>query len=184
MRLRIQVLALALAIGLTAGVASASDFGVQGFGGVAFPIEQGDNSASGATYGVRFPISGSSVFSLEPYIYGISGSEFDETFGGNTVTRSGIDVTTVGANLVLAKMIGGDRSFKIYPFVGVNSNTMSRDDDEITKLGFNGGLGMGFRPGKIMIDLRGDFNVAKIGDSSRKWVGATIGLGFRLGPGY
>lgn len=184
MRLRIQVLSLALAIGLTAGVASAADFGVQGFGGVAFPLSQDDNSASSATYGVRFPISGSSVFSLEPYFSGISDSEFDEEIGGISYTRSGISVTTVGINVAIAKLIGGERGFKIYPFVGVNSNTMSRDEDEITKLGLNGGLGMGFRPGKVMIDLRGDFNAAKIGDTSRKWVSATIGLGFRLGPSY
>jgi hypothetical protein len=180
MRLRIQVLSLALALGLTAGVASAADFGVQGFGGVAFPISQDDNSASSATYGVRFPISGSSVFSLEPYFSGISDSEFDEEGFG---TRSGISVTTVGINVAIANLVKG-KSFKIYPFAGVNSNTMSRDEDEITKLGLNGGLGMGFRPGNVMIDLRGDFNAAKIGDTSRKWVSATVGLGFRLGPGY
>jgi hypothetical protein len=183
MRLRIQVLSLALAIGLTAGVASAADWGVQGFGGAAFPIAQDDNSASSATYGVRFPISGSSVFSLEPYLYGIQDAEFDEEFGGTSFTRSGINVTTVGANIAIAQLLGG-KSFKIYPFFGVNSNTMRRDDAESTKIGFNGGLGIGFRPGKALIDIRGDFNMADTGDASRKWVGATIGLGFRLGPSF
>ena len=183
MRLRIQVLSLALAIGLTAGVASASDWGVQGFGGAAIPIKQDDNSATSSTFGVRFPISGTSVFSLEPYLYGISDKEFDETFNGNTVTRSGINVTTVGVNVAIAKLLGG-KSFKVYPFAGVNSNTLRRDEAEITKIGFNGGLGIGFRPGKALIDIRGDFNMADVGDTSRKWVNATIGLGFRLGPSF
>jgi hypothetical protein len=183
MRLRIQVLSLALAIGLTAGVASAADWGVQGFGGAAIPMEQDDNSATSTTFGVRFPISGTSVFSLEPYMYGISDKEFDETFGSSTVTRSGINVTTIGANVAIAHLIGG-RSFKIYPFAGVNSNTLRRDEQEITKIGFNGGLGMGFRPGKALIDIRGDFNMVDTGDASRKWVNATIGLGFRLGPSF
>lgn len=181
MRLRIQVLSLALAFGLTAGVASASEFGVQGFGGVAIPIKQDDNDAKSATYGVRFPISGSSILSLEPYLYGTADKETDGTFGGLPYTRSGFSVTTVGVNVALGRLIGG--GFKIYPFAGVNSNTLRRDGDEITKIGFNGGLGFGFRPGKVLVDLRGELNMADVGDTSRKWANATLGIGFRLGPG-
>jgi hypothetical protein len=181
MRLRIQVLSLALAIVLPAAVASAADFGVQGFGGVAIPIKQDDNSATSTTFGARFPISGSSAFSLEPYIYGIQDKEFDETFGAlPPVTRSGISVTTVGINVALAHLVGS--GFKFYPFAGVNSNTMRRDGQEDTKIGWNGGLGIGIHGSSVMFDLRGDFNMAKLDDTSRKWVSATAGLGFRLGP--
>lgn len=169
---------------LAHGTASAGPtaFGYAGFGGASIPIAQDDNDASGAVFGARFPVHFGWFLSIEPHFDATSGSSFDQTFGTLTATREGIDIKQSGINFILGNPTRPGVRF--YPYVGLGHYSLSGEGrQEIEKIGYNGGLGLGFGGDKWKFDLRGDFTMIDIGESSRKAASATAGLGFTIHPG-
>jgi len=58
-----------------------------------------------------------------------------------------------------------------------------RTVQEINKTGYNFGLGVGlFSSQNIVVGARGEFSMGATGDTSRKFVGATAGITYRLTP--
>ncbi|MGH7724304.1 MAG: hypothetical protein ACREOU_02625 [Candidatus Eiseniibacteriota bacterium] len=176
------IAALALGSAVTPVLAEPLSFGIVGMGGASIPIEQEDNDATSARFGVRFPASTSTIFSLEPYFFAGSGGTTELDIGGITTERDGIDLKSAGINVALGRLTG--EGFRFYPFGGVGSTVMTREGLDQSKLTWNFGLGMGAGPGGWLIDLRGEMNMVDTGDASRKWVGVTLGLGRRITPGW
>jgi hypothetical protein len=175
-------LALGLvALLLTAGAAWATDIGIGAFGGPSFPVIQQDVKA-GTTYGARLPVKFSGFpFTIEPYV-GLSkmgeGKQTVEGFG--EVTRAAYSGTTFGANLLLASPMGA--GMKFFPYAGVASNKYTRDGSpDLSEIGFTFGLGLGAGLGdKLSLIVRGEMNMVKTGDTSRKFGNATVGLTYGL----
>src|SRR5919197_1611833 len=94
-------------------------FGV--FGGAGIPVAQEDNG-TGSEFGIRVPVSVVPLVTVEPYFVKGNGGDKNEDLGGFTVTRSGIDVTGYGANVLFS--FGGPMQF--YPFVGMGSHKLER----------------------------------------------------------
>lgn len=179
-RLLRRVFLASLLIGSLPASASAVGIGVGVFGGPSIPIVQDDNG-SGAQFGIRIPVSVIPLLTVEPYFATSSGGDKDQDVGGVSYTRSGIDVTSFGANLLLTFGTG----FQLAPYVGVGSNSMERDGLDATETGYT--FGLGFRFGlplaKLALHARGGMNaVLEEGSSetSRKWVDATVGLSYDL----
>lgn len=162
-----------------AGSAQAVSVGIGAFGGITYPIVQ-DDTGQGTQFGVRAPVSLMPLLTVEPYFASSSGGDADESFG----TRSGLDVTAFGANVLLPFGTG----FRFYPFAGIGSHTLKRTGSEdVTHTGYNFGLGFGFSPplAGLSIDVRGELNAVVDGDVSRKWGNATVGVSynvFRMAP--
>ena len=170
----------ALLIGTLPVQATALGIGVGAFAGTSTPVIQDDNG-SGAQFGIRVPVSIVPMFTVEPYFASSSGGDKDQEIGGVTYTRSGIDVTTFGANLLLT--FGGGLQFA--PYVGVGSNKLERDGLDATETGYTFGLGLrfGLPLAKLALHARGGMNaVLEEGSSetSRKWVDATLGVSYDL----
>src|SRR5262245_58669254 len=79
--------------------ANAASVGVGVFGGASIPVVQDDNG-SGSEFGVRVPVSVVPLVTVEPYFLKSNGGDKDEDLGSLTITRSGIDVTGFGANVM------------------------------------------------------------------------------------
>lgn len=170
----------ALLLGTLPVQASALGIGVGAFAGTSIPIIQDDNG-SGSQFGIRLPVSVVPMLTVEPYFASSSGGDKDQELGGVTYTRSGIDVTSFGANLLLT--FGG--GFQFAPYVGVGSNKLERDGLDATETGYTFGLGLrfGLPLAKIALHARGGMNaVLEEGSSetSRKWVDATLGVSYDL----
>ena len=181
---RILTLA-ALALFAVHGTASAGPtaFGYGVFGGTSIPIAQDDNDGNGTVFGARFPVHFGWFLSIEPHFDATSGSAFDQTYGPLTVEREGIDVKQSGVNFILGNPTRAGVRF--YPYFGLGHYSLSGEGrQEIEKIGYNGGLGLGFGGAKWKFDLRGDFTMIDIGESSRKAASATAGLGYTFHPGY
>ena len=174
----------AFAILVIHGTANAgpSAFGVGVFGGASIPIAQDDNDGSGAVFGVRFPAHFGWFLSIEPHFDATSGSTFTQDFGGGfTAEREGIDIKQSGINFILGNPTRP--GFRFYPYVGVGHYSLNGEGrQEIEKIGWNGGLGLGFGGSKVKFDVRGDFSMIDIGQTSRKAASATAGLGLTF-PG-
>jgi hypothetical protein len=168
-----------LALLSSAGAAHAVSVGIGAFGGLSYPIVQ-DDTGQGSLFGVRAPVSLIPMLTVEPYFSTASGGDAEESFG----TRTGLDVTAFGANVMLPFGTG----FRFYPYAGIGSHTLKRDGSEdITKTGYNFGLGFGISPplAGLSIDIRGELNAVVDGDVSRKWGNATVGVSynvFRMAP--
>lgn len=163
-----------LAVLLSAGAAHATSVGVGAFGGISVPIVQ-DDTDRGSLFGVRVPVSLIPLLQVEPYFSSASGGDVKETFG----TRSGLDVTAFGANVLIPFGAG----FRFYPFAGVGSHKLKRTGSpDITKTGYNFGLGIGFSPplAGLSVDVRGELNAVVDGDVSRKWANATVGVSYNV----
>jgi hypothetical protein len=128
-------------------------------------------------FGVRVPVSVSSMLTIEPYYMTSSLDEVTEDLGDPPVeyTRDGFDMKSIGANVIL---FGG----KFYPFVGLGSYSLKRDGSEdIEELGWNFGLGLGLPvTEKIRLDVRGEVDMIVTDDTSRKFGAATAGLTYML----
>jgi len=169
-----------LAICALAGTAGAASIGIGAFGGTSIPIVQDDNG-NGATFGVRVPVSVIPLLTVEPYFAKSSGGDKDQDVGGITYTRSGIDVTSFGANAMLTFGTG----MQMYPFVGIGSAKTKRVGLDATNTQYNFGLGLGFSPPviKLSIHLRGELaSVLEPGnsESARKWANVTLGVSYGL----
>lgn len=175
---RFAALATLVAL-LSAGPAAAAGIGIGGFGGLSLPVAQDDNG-QGSVFGVRVPVSLVPMFTVEPYFSSTSGGEAEETFGGVSYTRSGIDVTGFGANVLLNMGTG----LKFYPFGGIGSFQMERPGLDESAMGWTAGLGVGFAPpiAGLAFDLRGELmGVLEDNDeSSRKWANVTLGVTYNL----
>jgi hypothetical protein len=175
--MRSRVFAALFALALVPAVAVAGGVGIGAYGGVSFPIAY-DTATQGPQYGLRAPIQLLPLLIVEPYYAQSALGDKDETFGGQTYTRSGPDVDTFGANALFN--FGG--SVKFYPFVGIGSTTIKQSGSEdITDTNLNFGLGFGFTPmPKLGIDLRGELNSVVTGDTSRKFGNLTVGVSYAL----
>ncbi len=165
---------------LTAGAAWAVDVGIGVFGGPSYPALMQD-SGRGSTFGVRVPVDLGVFFTLEPYFQSYKMGEGKRTLDDGTVfTRAAFDGTSFGANVILGSPMG--TGFKFFPYGGIGTTKLTRpasvDLSEVSYM-FGLGLGAGFTP-KISLIARGDFNMVKTGDTSRKMVNATVGLTYNL----
>lgn len=161
-----------------AGAAHALSVGVGAFGGISVPIVQ-DDTGQGTQFGIRAPVNLVPMLTVEPYFASTSGGDKDETFGGISQSRAGLDVSAFGANLLIPFGVG----FRLTPFVGIGSHKMKREGtDDITKTGYNFGLGIGFSPPVVglSVDIRGELNAVVDGDVSRKWANATVGISYNV----
>lgn len=170
----------ALVVGLLPAHASAIGIGVGAFGGLSLPAVQDDNG-SGTTFGIRVPVSVVPLLTVEPYFATSSGGDKDQDIGGTTYTRSGIDLTSFGANVLLTF----GTTFQLAPYAGVGSNKLERDGTDFTETGYTFGLGLrfGLPMAKLALHARGGMNaVLEEGSSetARKWVDATVGLSYDL----
>lgn len=148
--------------------------GAGAFGGYAVPVIQ-DDAGSGVMFGVRVPVTVSSMFTIEPYYMTSNLDEVTEELGGVEYTRDGFDMRSIGANVII---FGG----KFYPFVGLGSYSLEREGSEdLDELGWNFGLGLGLPVGeKLRLDIRGELDMIVTDDTSRKFGAATAGLTYRL----
>ena len=176
----VALAALALALGVGTAVASPVGVGVGVYGGTSTPVIQQD-VGSGSVYGIRVPVHAIPLITVEPYWLTGSMGHGEETIGGITYTRDGFDQKAVGVNAMLGNI--GGTGFHFYPFVGIGSQKLTRTGTEIKDTAYNFGLGFGISPAhKISLQLRGEMNMVKTGDTSRKFANATLGLSYELLP--
>jgi opacity protein-like surface antigen len=157
--------------------AGATSIGFGAFGGTSIPILQDDNGW-GTVFGVRAPVSLLSLVTVEPYFAKISGGDKDPGIEGTPTTRSGLDVTGFGANVLLT--FGG--KIQMYPFAGIGSYTLKRVNmEDQTNTAYTFGLGLGISPlPKLSIHVRGELAAAVDGETSRKWANATVGVSYNV----
>jgi hypothetical protein len=183
MRKIITLAAFVLLVAQGTAFAGPTAFGYGVFGGTSIPIKQDDNDGNGTVFGARFPVHFGWFLSLEPHFDATSGGSFDQTFGPLTATREGIDIKQPGINVILGNPTSA--GFRLYPYGGIGHYSMSGEGrQEIEKVGYNGGIGIGFGGAAWKFDLRGDFTMIDLGVSSRKAASATAGLGYTFHPGY
>lgn len=172
-----------LALALVAGSAQAQSIGigVQPYGGLSYPIIQ-DDTGSGAVYGVRVPVKVIPVVTLEPYFLSSALGDGEEEILGIKYKRQGFDHTGFGLNAILGSV--GGAGVRFYPFAGIGSHKLSRDNyDDIKETAYNFGLGLGIgATPKISLEVRGELNMVVTGDTSRKFANATVGLNYGLMP--
>jgi len=157
--------------------AGAASVGVGAFGGMSLPILQ-DDTGQGTVFGLRAPVAVIPLVTVEPYFAKTSGGDKDQDIAGTTITRSGLDVTGFGANVLLT--FGG--KIQMYPFAGIGSYKLSRTGSEdLTNTAYTFGLGRGISPmPKLSIHVRGELAAAVDGDVSRKWANATVGVSYNV----
>jgi hypothetical protein len=177
---KVRMWVFLLAAVTLASTANAASIGVGVFGGASVPVVQDDNG-SGNVFGVRVPVNVVPLLTIEPYFAKTSGGDKDRTIDGITYTRSGIDVTTYGANAMLT--FGG--ALQLYPFAGIGSAKSERAGLDATTTAYNFGLGLGISPpiANLSVHLRGELDAVLEKDlsaSSRKWVGVTAGVSYGL----
>ena len=183
--MRKAIILAALALLVVHGTASAGPtaWGIAGFGGPSFPIAQDDNNGSGVTYGARFPAHFDFFLSIEPHFDVTTGGKTDEVFDGIPYTRDGIKVRQAGINFIIGNPTKA--GFRFYPYGGLGHYSLCGEGrEQIQKIGYNGGLGLGFGGERWKFDVRGDFTMIDIGESSRKAVSATAGLGYTIHPNF
>jgi len=166
-----------LALAVVPAVATAGSIGLGVFGGPSFPILD-SNAGNGSQFGVRVPVNLIPLLSVEPFYAKSSLGDKEETFGGISYKRSGPDVSTFGANVLLS--IGGP--FQFYPFVGLGSSKIEQSGiSDITKTSYDFGVGFGISPmPKLSVQLRAEMNAVVTGDTSRRFGNITVGASYAL----
>ena len=177
---RKSLLAALLLLALAPAAAGSATIGLGVFGGASVPLVQDDNG-SGSIFGLRAPVNLVPLITVEPYFAKTSGGDKDQDVGGITYTRSGIDDTAFGANVLLTFGTG----YQFYPFVGVGSNHLKRDGLDATQTGYDFGLGLGFKVpvANLSVAIRGALNMVTdpgSTDTSRKWGEVTAGVSYGL----
>jgi hypothetical protein len=171
---------VAVLVLLLAAPARPASIGAGVFGGASIPIVQED-TGSGPQFGIRVPVNLVPLLTIEPFFARSGLGDVTETFGGIEYQRSGFDVNAFGVNLIVggAGLVGG---LPFYPFAGIASHSLSRDgSDDIKEVGYELGLGVGFSvPPGVGINVRGGFDIVVTGDTSRKFINATLGLSYKL----
>jgi opacity protein-like surface antigen len=173
---RIVLIAL-IALAVPGGMASAGGVGLGGFAGTSVPILQ-DDAANGTLYGLRVPVTLMPLLTLEPYWARTRSGDVEETFADLPYTRDGGTVTAYGLNAMLA----GGGTLRFYPYVGIASYRLEREaSDDRTGTGYDAGLGLGLSPlPKLSLDLRGEFEMLSLGETSRKFVNVTLGVSYEF----
>ena len=143
---------------------------------MSIPIVQDDNG-QGTLFGVRAPVSLLPLVTVEPYFAKTSGGDKDQDIEGTTITRSGMDVTGFGANVLLT--FGG--KIQMYPFAGSAPTSCRARSEDVTNTAYTFGLGLGISPmPKLSIHVRGELAAAVDGETSRKWANATLGVSYNV----
>jgi len=165
---------------VAAGAAHATGVGVGVFGGLSYPIIQ-DDVASGSMLGLRAPVSLAPMITVEPFYASSSLGDAEVTLGGLPYTREGFSGKAYGLNVMLGSPIG--MGFKFYPIVGIGKYKLERTGTDINEVGYNIGLGIGIgATPKLSLQVRGELELVKTGDTSRKFGNATAGLTYSLMP--
>jgi len=175
---RSWVLIAGLALIASATGARAGGIGIGAYAGTSIPVLQDDN-ANGPIWGLRVPVHFTPIVTVEPYFAKTSGGDRDQEAAGVTYTRTGMDVTSYGANVLLNFGTG----FQMSPFFGIGSNKLERPGLNETQGGWDAGLGLGFGLPLTGLsgNVRGALNVVKdpASDSvSRKWAELTVGVSY------
>lgn len=172
--------AAALMLMLAAGAAHATGVGAGVYGGLSYPVLQ-DDVSSGTLYGFRAPISLVPMITVEPFYASSSLGDAEEVLGGISYTRDGFDQTAYGVTVMLGNPTG--MGFRMYPFAGIGKYKLERTGTDIDETGYNFGLGIGIgATPKLSLQIRGELEMIKIGDVSRKFGNATAGLTYSLMP--
>ena len=165
---------------LAAGAAHATGVGVGAYGGLSFPIIQ-DDVESGTVYGLRAPVSLVPMITVEPFYASSALGEAKETLGGIEYTREGFDETAYGVSVMLGNPAG--MGFRMYPFAGIGKYKLERTGTDIDEMGYHFGLGVGIgATPKLSLQIRGELQMIKTDDTSRKFGNATVGLTYSLMP--
>ena len=174
--MRKAMILMLFALAILPCAAGATSVGIGAFGGVGVPIIQDDNG-QGSLFGARVPVTLLPLVTVEPYYVKTSGASKDQVVDELTYTRSGIDVSGFGANLLLT--FGS--KFQMYPFAGIGSYKLSRTGLDQTSTAYTFGLGFGLSPmPKLSIHVRGELAAAVEGQTSRKWANATVGVSYNI----
>lgn len=184
---------LAALLGATsAGATTQPQVGVGVFGGLSVPVLQDVDGSSfnfsdafgptGTQFGIRAPVKVIPVVTLEPFFAKSSYGDVEENFGTPlTYTRQGYDGTAFGLNAIFGKV--GGPGIQYYPYLGIGSFKLSRDTDEITKLGWNFGIGLGISPApRWSIQIRPEFTMVVTDDTSRKFGNMSVGVNYEVMP--
>lgn len=179
--MRVFAFAAALSVLLAASAAHATGIGVGVYGGLSYPIIQQDVK-SGSIIGFRAPVSIVPMITAEPFYASSKLGDGEQTLGGITYKRDGFDETAYG----LTAMFGnpGGMGFHFFPFAGIGHYKLTRAaSDDISEVGYNVGLGLGIgATPKVSLQIRGELQMVKTGDTSRKFGNATAGLTYSLMP--
>jgi hypothetical protein len=172
-----RIYAALLTLALVPAVAAAGNIGIGAFGGASLPILY-DAASIGGQAGLRVPVSLLPMLTVEPYYAQTRLGDADETFAGQTYTRSGPELYTFGANAIFKFGEG----VKFYPLVGIGSTRLEQNGvEDITDTNLNFGLGFGFSPmEKLDFDLRAELSAVVTGDTSRKFGNFTLGASYAL----
>jgi len=172
--------AAALLLLFAAGAAHATGVGVGVYGGLSIPLVQ-DDVKSGTLYGLRAPVSLLQMITVEPFYASSSLGDAEETLGGILYTREGFEQTAYGVSVILGSPAG--MGFRFYPFAGIGKYKLERTGTDIDEMGYNFGLGIGIgATPKLSLQIRGELEMVKTGDTSRKFGNATAGLTYGLMP--
>ena len=179
--MRKSIFAVALVALLAAGTANATGIGVGVYGGLSYPVVQ-DDVSNGTQIGFRVPVSLVPMITAEPFYASSSLGDKDETLGGIEYTREGFDETSYGLNVMLGNPMG--MGFRFYPYAGIGKFKLERTgSEEINEVGYNVGLGIGIgATPKLSLQIRGELQMVKTDDTSRKFGNATAGLTYSLMP--
>jgi hypothetical protein len=178
---RVFVLAAAgLCLALAAAPALATGIAPGIYGGLSYPIVQ-DDAKSGTMLGLRATVALVPLLSVEPFYASSSLGDVDESLGGITYTREGFDGKAYGVNVMLGSPTG--MGFRFFPLAGIGKFKLERAGTDIDEVGYNVGLGIGIgATPKVSLQIRGELNLVKTGDTSRKFANATAGLSYSLMP--
>jgi opacity protein-like surface antigen len=172
-----RILLALLAVALIPAAAGAVGIGAGAYIGTSTPVLN-EPANSGVIYGVRAPILLAPMLSVEPFYAQSALGDVEDSFGGQTYTRSGPDVKTFGANAIFSFGEG----VKFYPLVGIGSTKIEQTGaEDITDTSLNFGLGLGIPfMGRFMADIRAELNSVITGDTSRKFGNFTGGVSYAL----
>ena len=175
-----SLLGALLLLALVSGTAGAVSVGLGAYGGMSIPVVQDDNG-NGSVFGLRVPVHIVPVFTAEPYFSSTAGGDKTLDAAGVSYTRSGIDNTAFGLNVLFQFGTG----VQFFPFAGLGSNHLKRDGLDKTQTGYDFGMGVGFKLplSGLSGDVRGALNVVKdpgTSEASRKWAELTIGVSYAL----
>lgn len=178
--MRMLRFAAALMLLVAAGAAHATGVGVGVYGGLSYPVIQ-DDVKSGTLIGFRAPVAIVPMITVEPFYASSSLGDAEETLGGISYTREGFDSKAYGLNVVLGNPVG--MGFRFYPYAGIGKFKLERTGTDIDETGYNVGLGIGIgATPKLSLQIRGELEMVKTGDTSRKFGNATAGLTYSLMP--
>lgn len=163
-----------------ASAAHATGVGAGVYGGLSYPIIQ-DDVSNGTVIGFRVPVALIPMITAEPFYASSSLGDAEETLGGIVYKREGFDEKAYGLNVILGNPTG--MGFRFYPLVGVGKVKLERTGTDIDETGYNVGLGIGIgATPKLSLQVRGELQLVKTGDTSRKFGNATAGLTYGLMP--